>query len=238
MEPFWMAVLFDYTADEYDAGAEHWQRLTGWTLSDPTGDHGEFQGLRPPDGHSYLAVQRLDDGPARTHLDLHVTDPPAAAAAAIDAGARMIIDNPECEVLASPGGLVFCYLGDPGSRTPSATVWPGGQRSRVDQLCIDVPLRHWATESEFWTSITGWPLRPTSFDEFTSLVTPAEFPMRILLQRLGEDDGPVRAHVDWSASDRDEETARHLQAGSEVVKPTRVWTVMNGPGGIYCIVDD
>lgn len=234
MTPFWMAVLLDYTADEYDTAAAHWQRLTGWPLNEPLGDHGEFQGFLPPEGHVHLAVQRLGDGPNRVHLDLHVTDPPAAARAAIGAGATMIIDNPECTVVGSPGGFVLCFLGDQGSEIPPATRWPDGTTSRADQLCVDIPQAQWESEVAFWETITGWRAEPVG-PEFSRLQVPADQPIRILLQRLDEPDGVVRGHVDWAASDRDAESRRHVALGSRVVEVAEHWTVMDGPGGIYCI---
>jgi hypothetical protein len=57
-----------------------------------------------------------------------------------------------------------------------------------------------------------------------------------LLQRLDEDEERVRAHLDWSSTDREAETARHIEAGAEQVRRFEGWTVMRGPVGMtYCV---
>lgn len=232
-----MVALLDFSPDHYQEGVEHWKRLTGYLLVGPVGDHDEFQGLRPDDHPTSLAVQRLDEGADRVHLDLHVTDPPAAARAAMKAGATMITDDPECEVLSSPGGFVFCFVAEPSAGPAPATTWPGGHRSIADQICIDIPAEHWAPETVFWSDVTGWKVRPGDVPEFASLERPDDMPLRILFQRLDEQTGEVRAHIDWATTDREAETARHVDLGSHVVRRTDGWTVMDGPGGIYCITD-
>jgi predicted enzyme related to lactoylglutathione lyase len=237
MEPFWTTALLDFTPEHYPEAVAHWQRLTDYELSGPVGDHGEFQGLRSPGHPTFLALQRLDSGPDRVHLDLHVADPPAAAEAARAAGATMITDDPKCEVLASPGGFAFCFVDDPASDPAPATTWPEGQRSIADQVCIDIPDDHWDTEVAFWSSITGWQVRHTDDSEFAAMERDPRLPIRILLQRLGEPSGQVRAHIDWATDDREAETLRHQALGSDVVRRTSGWTVMTGPGGTYCITD-
>lgn len=237
MKPFWMVALLDFTPEHYSDAVAHWQRLTGYELQGPVGDHDEFQGLRPPDHPTFLALQRLEEGPDRVHLDLHVTDPPAAAREALRLGATMITDDPECEVLRSPGGFVFCFVADPSAGPAPATAWPDGHRSIADQVCIDIPAEHWAAETIFWSDLTGWVLHPSNAPEFAALERPDEMPLRILFQRLDEPTGTVRAHIDWATTDRDAETDRHVGLGSEVVRPLDGWTVMNGPGGTYCITD-
>ncbi|QGN34203.1 VOC family protein [Microlunatus sp. Gsoil 973] len=237
MQPFWMLALLDFSPDHYAEAAAHWQRLTGYTLRDPIGDQGEFQGLRPPDRPTFVALQRLGEGADRVHLDLHVTDPPAAAREAVAAGATMITDNPECEVLGSPGGFVFCFVSDPSAGRAPASQWPGGHRSIADQLCIDIPVEHWDTETTFWSDVIGWDVGPIDESEFARMHLVDQLPLRLLFQRLQEPTGRVRGHIDWSTTDRDAETARHEALGSEIVRRCDEWTVMTGPGGTYCITD-
>jgi len=237
MDVFWLAALLDFSPEHYPAAVAHWQRLTDYELRGPVGERGEFQGLRPPGHPTFLAFQRLDDGPDRVHLDLHVADPASAAEAAVAVGATMIIESPECEVLASPGGLLFCLVSDPASDPAPATTWPQGQRSIADQLCIDIPDERWDREVAFWSALTGWRVQPSVEKEFASFHRDPRLPLRILLQRLDEPTGPVRAHLDWATDDRDAETVRHQALGSEVVRRRPGWTVMNGPGGLYCITD-
>ena len=94
----------------------------------------------PPAGDDFLRVQRLEQGPSRIHLDLHVTDAGAAAERAVALGAR-VVDRPEqgYVVLESPGGFTFCFVHHPASRRPRPTAWPGGHTSLVDQVCLDIP---------------------------------------------------------------------------------------------------
>jgi hypothetical protein len=71
---------------------------------------------------------------------------------------------------------------------------------------------------------------------FTRLVA-ADQP-RILLQRLGETDGPVRAHPDLATADRSADTDRHVALGARVVGVHGYWTVLTAPGGqVYCLTD-
>lgn len=237
MEPFWIVALLDFAPEHYASAVAHWQRLTGYQLTGPVGDHDEFQGLRPPDHPTCVALQRLREGTDRVHVDLHVQDPRTAAGAAVEAGATMITDDPECEVLRSPGGLIFCFVADPSSGPAPATTWADGHRSIADQICIDIPAEHWSAETAFWSTITGWAVSPSDAPEFASLERPDALPLRILLQRLDEPTGAVRAHIDWATDDRELETQRHLALGSEVVNRTDGWTVMTGAGGVYCITD-
>lgn len=232
-----MTALLDFSPEHYAEAVAHWQRLTDYELRGPVGDHDEFQGLRPPGHPTFLALQRLELGTDRVHLDLHVNEPATAAEAAVTAGATMIINEPQCEVLRSPGGLAFCFVPDPASEPAPATTWPGGHRSIADQVCIDIPDGQWNSETAFWAAITGWQVRASDEPEFASMQRDPGMPIRILLQRLGEPTGQVRAHIDWATDDREAETLRHQALGSDVVRRHSGWTVMDGPGGIYCITD-
>src|SRR4051812_7423425 len=103
----WTTAFLDLPPPAFDAGAAFWCATTGSTLSPARGSRGEFATLLPPDGDAYLRVQRLDDGPARVHLDLHVDDVDASAAQALALGATEVA-QPGHVVLASPGGFPFC----------------------------------------------------------------------------------------------------------------------------------
>lgn len=49
------------------------------------------------------------------------------------------------QVMASPGGLPYCLVEERRERRrPPATRWPNGHRSRVAQLCVDVPAELFA----------------------------------------------------------------------------------------------
>lgn len=240
---FWTSAFLDFAPESFVPGVTHWRRVTGYALSAARGERGEFATLVPPEGDDYLRVQRLGDGPDRVHLDLHVTDPQAEAGRAEELGARVEAD-PGHVVMTSPGGLTFCFVTHRASRPPAPARWYDGQRAHghrsvVDQVCLDIPSSHYETECRFWAALTGWELRPSpTHAEFRRLVRPAGQPLHLLLQRLGEDLGPVRAHLDLATDDRAAETRRHVALGAEVVGVHDSWTVLTAPGTpAYCLTD-
>ena len=75
-------------------------------------------------------------------------------------------------------------------------------------------------------------------EEFHSLVRPCGMPIRLLLQRLGETRGRVRAHLDIATTDRVAETERHRALGAGVQRERELWTVLTDPSGAaYCLTD-
>src|SRR4051794_5212653 len=161
---------------------------------------GEFVTLAPPDGDDYLRVQRLGGGPGRPHLDLHVPDPTVAAEAAIELGAHVIMRHEAGYVVVrSPGGFEFCFVRHEASRRPAPATWPDGNRSSVDQVCLDIPPARYEAEVEFWRVLTGWEHRGSVGREFGRLFPPDSMPLQWLLQRLDAGAGPVTAHLDLAA---------------------------------------
>ena len=100
-------------------------------------------------------------------------------------------------------------------------------------MCLDIPAERWDDETAFWSSITGWSVREI-VQPFRRLNQPA-LAIKLLLQRLDQETGSVRAHLDWATDHRQAEIDRHLAAGSTLVRRYPMWTVMTGPGGTYCI---
>ena len=94
-------------------------------------------------------------------------------------------------------------------------------------------------ECAFWHGLTGWELRVSAdHAEFRRLIRPPEQPLQLLLQRLDEPDGQVRAHLDLATNDRTAETDRHVALGAEVRDVRGGWTVLADPtGAAYCITD-
>lgn len=121
---------------------------------------------------------------------------------------------------------------------PGAATWPGGHRSIVDQVCLDIPAERYDAECDFWAELTGWPVVASRSPEFQWLDVPDDQPLRVLLQRLEAPDGPVRAHLDLATDDRPAEVARHVALGAGVLDPRPRWTVLRDPAGsAYCITD-
>ncbi|GAA4711384.1 VOC family protein [Nocardioides conyzicola] len=234
--PYWVSAFLDFGSGDFERGVAFWRDVTGYAVSDPRGETGQFATLVPPDGDDYLRVQHLDDGPGRVHLDLHVADPTIAAEAAVELGGHVLVRHEQgYVVLRSPGGLVFCFVSHPAARRPAAQTWPGG-RSQVDQVCLDVPPSAYDVEVAFWQGLTGWDLTAVNEQEFERLQPPDDQPLRWLVQRLDDDGSEVGAHLDLSADDRDAEVARHVALGATEVARHEWWTVLTDPVGItYCV---
>lgn len=218
MTPVWVTAFLDLPADDHDAGAAFWGAVTGFGLSAPRGDHDELATLLPDRGDPYLRVQRLESGPGGVHLDVHRP-------------------GHDFRVLRSPAGLAWCEVPESLSRRPPPATWPGGHRSQVDQVCLDIPSSAYEEECAFWQALTGWDLTDTGSSEFRRLTGPSEQPLMLLLQRL-DDEGPAGAHLDLAADDSAAEIARHVALGATVVGPGRGWTVLRDPTGtLYCVTD-
>ncbi|VTR78516.1 VOC family protein [Cellulomonas hominis] len=238
----WTTAFLDGPADAWDRTLAYWQAVTATTLSSRRGPDGEFVTLVPRDGDPFLRAQRTQDGGPGVHLDLHVADVRASADAAVRAGAREVAASDHV-VLTSPGGMPFCFVTVSERHRPAAVAWdaPGGRRwtSLLDQYAVDVPAEHWAAERRFWATVTGWEEQPSDpEDELVPLVRPSGQPLRILLQRLDEPTGTVRAHLDLACDDREAETARHVALGARVEQVRAQWTVLVDPTGRrYCVTD-
>ncbi|MDM7854836.1 VOC family protein [Cellulomonas alba] len=231
--PRWTTAFLDLPGAAFAASVAFWRGVTATGISAPRGDHGELATLVPADGDAFLRVQRFDGGP-RVHLDLHVDDPVAAAAAAVALGAAELFREDHV-VLRSPGGFVFC-----------AVPWQGEQRRPgpvggvvVDQVALDVPDALHAAEVEFWSALTGWAADGTDEPELTLLRRHAGIPLRLLLQRLGSDDPrqSVTAHLDLAAGAARRDVAdAHVAAGARILAERADWVVMQDPAGIvYCL---
>jgi hypothetical protein len=217
MQPTWLTAFLDLPADEHQAAVDFWRAVTGYALSPARGDQEEFATLLPPSGDAYLRVQRIGTGTSGVHLDVHS---PGQA----------------FEARRSPGGLPYCLVAGEESDRPAPATWSDGNRSIVDQVCIDIPPAVWDEECRFWAELTGWELFDGGRPEFRRLRTPQDRPLNILLQRLDDPGGPVRAHLDLSADDRAAEIRRHEELGARVARAFEGWTVMDPPAGpAYCI---
>jgi hypothetical protein len=235
MTPSWLTIFLDLPAARREQGARFWQAATGYGLSPSRGEQHEFATLVPPTGDAHLRIQRTGAEEPGVHLDLHVADVDLALAHALDRGAELVA-RPGHAILRSPAGFVFCLVTATGTeRTTPPTDW-GTHRSRVDQLTVDVAYDAWEAEQSFWSGLTGWQVRRGSRPEYARLGTPAELPVRILLQRL--DEGETHGHVDVAADDRGREVARLESHGARVTRRERGWTVLTGPdGSTLCVTD-
>lgn len=231
----WLTVFLDLPADDFEREVGFWSTVTGSALSPPRGDAGEFATLQPPSGTPILKVQRVGDEPARLHLDIHVDDVAAAVEHAVGLGASVVYEG-DWTVLSSPAGFVHCIVGHlAGTERPAAH-----GAALVDQLAIDVPADQFANEVAYWAAFTGWaaassPLHP----EFTILDRAPGMPFRLLLHRLGDEDGRplATAHLDLAAgADRERLAAAHAAAGARIERETPSWITLVDPAGLsYCL---
>lgn len=238
MTVVWLTAFLDRPADRFDAAVAFWATVTDSTISPARGADGEFATLVPADGDAYLRVQRVgSDG--GIHVDVHVDDVPAAVAAATSSGAVLVHEAAGVPVLRSPGGLLFCVVGDDGSRRRPAAPVVGGVRAQVDRVCIDVPEPAYQAERQFWAGLTGWECRAAKVDGFAYLAHPAGMALELLLQRLGPDSPATRAgaHLDLGCDDVDTLVGAHVALGATVVAEHEFWTVLADPAGHpYCLI--
>jgi hypothetical protein len=237
--PTWTTAFLEFPADTFEAATAFWQDVTASGLSDFRGERGDFATLLPRDGDPYLKVARMHSGRGGLHLDLHSDDMPALVAQANELGATGDLrPGGDYSALTSPGGFPFRVVIHPAGQTvPAPVPWWSGT-SLVDQVCLDIPASLHESETAFWAELTGWEHTEGRFPEFSCLERPAGQPLRLLLQRLESDDGPVRAHLDLSSADHVAETVRHKSLGAEHVAEHGRWTVLRDPAGLeYCITE-
>lgn len=234
----WLWAFLDLSHDGFDQTLEFWRGVTRTSVSPRRGERGEFATLVPDHGDAWVKVQRVGRA-GGVHIDLGVDAPLGSAAArAQQLGATLERERDDVVVCRSPGGFVFCLTPWDQAATARGQVRRGAV-SLLDQVCLDMPRRRYAAEVAFWSGLTGWAVDPDGeADEFERLAWPAGLPLRFLLQRLDEEDGPVRAHFDLSSADRPAEVARHVALGAQELGPGRGWTVMRDPAGlVYCVTD-
>jgi hypothetical protein len=102
-------VLIDSPPDSADAEVAFWSAALG---SVPRPEAGTpFTSLSPlgSDGH-VIAHQRLENGPARIHLDIETDDPEAEVRRLEGLGAVRIDEHDGCVHMRDPAELVFCVV--------------------------------------------------------------------------------------------------------------------------------
>ncbi len=244
----WVDAFLDVPAAQAARVRAFWSAVTGWPESPARGDRGQFRSLVPPAGRPCLRVQELEEGP-RVHVDL-MSGAQAADGQRLEAlGAQRVMTVGEMPILRSPGSQVLCLVPDDEPRPPvprreRAATWPGGHRSRVTHVCLDVPGEVYDEELAFWTAATGWSASPASRPEYAFLTPPGfgadDAPaLRLLLQRLDGVREQARAHLDIGADDIGAEVDRLLALGAVDEGPVATWHVLRDPvvGLPFCVTD-
>jgi len=226
----WLHLFLDVRRADAEAERGFWAAATGWTLSPPRGENDQFVTLIPEQGSPWLKLQSVDGEPG-LHLDLDADDRESAFALATSLGARPAWTYERVQVMRSPGGFAFCHtLAGDEEHVP-----PRYGDAVLDQVCLDVPPSRWESECEFWARLTGRELREGSLPGFRSL---SGVGLRILLQRLEDEQEAVTAHPDFATADRVSETDRHVALGAQLHGVHPFWTVLRSPGGqVYCLTD-
>lgn len=230
----WITAFLDTASGSAGPAELFWCALTHTRVSPRRGDLGAFATLLPGDGDAFLRVQRTRGGVPGLHLDLHVDDVAAAELAALGLGAQAIERFEDHRILRSPGGFTFCFVPDVGHAQRPAPGGIRGSQSLFDQVCLDIAPELFATESSFWSGVTGWERTVSARREFAVLERPVGQPIRLLLQRL--DSGrSVHGHIDFACENLGAEVDRHLSLGARLITQERFWTVLADPvGRRYC----
>ena len=239
----WVVAFLDNPPDDVEASHAFWLAATSTTLSPARGPEGQFATLQPAEGDAWIKVQRLDGLPAggRVHVDLAVDGGPdglrTAVRRATGLGAVVESELEAVVVLRSPGGFPFCITDWEATGRPARQVRTGSRL--LDQVCVDIPRDRLDAEVAFWAGLTGWQVRGAGDDnEFVALVRPADIPVKLLLQRLDDESGPVTGHLDLASEDRDTEVAALVALGAREGGRSSGWTVMHDPvGRVFCVTD-
>ncbi len=237
MEILWLTAFIDRDESDHQEAIDFWQQVAATGLSERHGSAGEFVTLTPPDGDAHLRLQRTTDGRVGCHLDLHVDDVEEATAAALRSGA-VITHRDRHVALHSPGEMEFCFVAPHGESAASAPDRHDPPRA-IDQLCIDVPHQLWETECAFWAALLDRDLATGALPEYAWMTQLTGLPIRLLFQRLGEDDTrtSVTAHLDLACGDNiDAIAAEHVALGATIRLSGRYWTTLTDPTGVeYCL---
>ncbi|HEV2797643.1 MAG TPA: VOC family protein [Nocardioides sp.] len=234
----WLHAVIDVPDDLSADAARFWEAALGWPLGQPWPGHPELRSFEPGRGVAYVHLQTVD-APPGVHVDVDVPDVRAAAAAAEGLGAAHVASHDQWTTMLSPGGLPFCLVGTDGPSTPEPVAWPGGHHSRLVQVCIDSPRPVHDDEVAFWRALLAGRFVDSPAPEFTGKWHDDPSPLQLLFQRLDEDEGPVRAHLDHGTDDRRAEVARLAALGAAPGTEGRGWQVMEDPVGLtFCVTDN
>ncbi|MCX5237476.1 VOC family protein [Streptomyces prunicolor] len=228
----WTYAFVDRPLGLLEPARTFWTAVTDTRLSELRGEQGEFVTLLPDGTDACVKVQGVEAGPGGAHLDFSVEDVPAFVDSALRLGAETVAEHDGWAVLRSPAGQLFCAVPWHGESVRPPVV----AGTRLDQVSLDLGPGSYDAEVAFWSALLpDWASLSGALPEFHVLKPPPGLPIRILLQRLGE-ERPAAAHLDLACADIDAARERHEQLGATVVSHGKHWTVMRDPaGGVYCL---
>jgi hypothetical protein len=228
----WTYAFVDRPLGLLEPARAFWTAVTDTRLSELRGEQGEFVTLLSDSTDACVKVQGVEAGPGGAHLDFSVEDVPAFVDSALRLGAETVAEHDGWAVLRSPAGQLFCAVPWHGESVRPPVV----AGTRLDQVSLDLGPGSYDAEVAFWSALLpDWASLSGALPEFHVLKPPSGLPIRILLQRLGE-ERPAAAHLDLACADIDAARERHEQLGATVVSHGKHWTVMRDPaGGVYCL---
>jgi len=103
--------VIDVADDAHEQELAFWQAATGRTMTQNE-RHPEYHWAASPEKGLAFLVQRLDDGEARVHLDIHTTDLEAEVVRLEQLGATRVRHVNDWWVMHDPAGLPFCVIPD------------------------------------------------------------------------------------------------------------------------------
>jgi hypothetical protein len=231
-------LVVDAPASRYDDLTGFWEQVLGWPAGEGWPGHPELRSFEPPQGSAYVHLQRVQGAPG-VHLDVGSADPGATTARAQELGADLVAESDRWRTLRSPGGLPFCTVGPGLEEIPPPVTWPAGHRTRLVQVCVDSPADVHDDEVAFWRGLLGDRWFSSSSPEFAGKWHDDGSPLQLLFQRIEEDTGPVRAHLDLGTDDLAAEVDRLSRLGATDVAPGRGWHVLRDPAGmVFCVTEN
>jgi hypothetical protein len=102
-------VVIDVPAADHDRELAFWSAATGQPLA-RFDRHPEYHGAALHGQDLWLLIQRLDEGQARVHIDIHTDDPAAEIPRLEKLGAQMVQQMQSWWVMRDPAGLLFCII--------------------------------------------------------------------------------------------------------------------------------
>jgi hypothetical protein len=105
-------IVIDIPSADHDRELAFWSAAAGQTLTQ-FDRHPEYHGTALHGQEFWLLIQRLGQGPARVHIDVH-TDNLAAEMARLEGlGAEQVQQVHSWQVMRDPAGLLFCLIPEP-----------------------------------------------------------------------------------------------------------------------------
>jgi len=107
-------IVIDVPDADHDKELAFWAEASGSKLN-RVEQFPEYHGgeLGAGAGDICMLVQRIGEGPARVHIDIHTSDLEAEVARLEQAGATRVQEAHGWWIMRDPAGLVFCVVPDP-----------------------------------------------------------------------------------------------------------------------------